>query len=847
MENGNESPSPMNAESLLERLKTPKAIGMIMLVAFLLLSRLWDPSIKAVQHDESMFGYYSWIIFEKTEKADFNIFSVEKLKGALAAYQYMPIMHGPFLEFVTAGIFYIFGDSDTTMRLGCIFSGLLIFLSLYLLRKDIGEGRALLAIFLIGLCPTLTFVTRYLRPDMYVIFMYIAAIHAGWRYAQTLRPWRLAVFLLVGWTASMTHETYFIFYFFMITFGIGCWIHGVVHPEKYADEDFSPKGGGWFPIPTIAKYVIIAPPILFLLWWLGGIITNEAGENRRALTIMAGIAALVSGEVIAFVIKKLQASGAITEIAFLGRALPNKAVPFYREVRYALTYHWPVILISCLVGLFITVAFHTSFFNYMHHKWGQIEAFQFWQKEHEGHRIKGEFHFHLLLLLIYEMPLLVLFVIACVKQMWAVEPSPFRYLRRALFIAWLIISVIILNLPATWTDVIGDSLWNAKLDPKWDEAIHMTRGFHIWMFIQCLIVVFITGWIHLNKKRVFHALCDYWFIGSFLAYSYAGEKVPWVLAHIVLPMMISCALYIWMIYEKYFVNAPSAKAVRAESPEGKLVAAKKSKDPKARRGKDEPVSSGGSFWSILLGLEKIVGKAWRLIFSRHCLTAIALVSVAWTAYVWTLLVFVQPGSPIERHTYASSHTEFHAAIREVIAQCEENYSGMDTPIIFGGEPGFPLNWYLRDFKSKHQFSGTGINPNGPKLMLPVQNPPGTMAEPVFVIMDNVMFEKSVPGPLFKDRYAWLPPVRFRHYWQPIPLKWDKMKKIGLLFRSEASLTNDPVKLMDKQTFVKEWQKFLIGYIVRDEELSREGGTYEWLYLGGFNVYFGRLRADLPAQ
>jgi hypothetical protein len=495
---------------------------------------------------------------------------------------------------------------------------------------------------------------------------------------------------------------------------------------------------------------------------------------------------------------------------FRRKVWPELSIPFYREFRIMLQHQWKPALIFMFLGLLLTVTVHTSFFSFMHHKWGQIEAFQFWARESGGHRIYGRFHFYLVLMLLYELPFLIFYVFSVIQVMWTRKPSPQRARRRIIFGIWLIASLFSLWLPAFWTNVEGDRLWNWAFSPAVDDKYHVSHGFHIWLLIQCLLVVFVTGWIHLNHGRVFHALVDYWTVGSFLAYSYAGEKVPWVLAHIMVPMMISCGLYADRLRLRFF-----AGSIESAGP-----------------GADAEKVSSGSFRHAT----KPLGGPWHP--GRIMIGATWAVACGWTWFVGFRLCFIQPGDAIERHSYASSHSEFHAAMRHLIRECHEKYRGYETTIAYGGQPGWPLVWTLRNFKRAYQFTmnpdptsvarGT-YSPNTPSLNFAGE-------EPVFVIMDNEMMEHWQPPPQFKPRYEW-GKTALRHFWQPLPLDWKAMRKLKLLLHPDSSLSTDQAALKHKAR--REWMKMLHAYFVRDEQMTANG-KWSWPSLGGYNAYFGRL-------
>ncbi|MDP1086597.1 hypothetical protein Q6245_29985, partial [Klebsiella pneumoniae] len=45
-------------------------------------------------------------------------------------------------------------------------------------------------------------------------------------------------------------------------------------------------------------------------------------------------------------------------------------------------------------------------------------------------------------------------------------------------------------------------------------------------------------WVPWDKKELFFLFCIYWLFVSLAAYAYIGEKVPWLIVHQLLPMIL---------------------------------------------------------------------------------------------------------------------------------------------------------------------------------------------------------------------------------------------------------------------------------------------------------------------
>lgn len=658
------------------------AAFLALLAAYIFSTRLFALGLKPVQHDESMFAYYSYNLSQGN------------------GYEFMPILHGPLLEWVTALVFLLIGDSDATMRLFPALCGIGAIGLIFVFRASIGRRSTLLAMALLAISPTVLFFSRFCRNDMPFLFFAMLIVAVGWLYSRrfsspypTLPPTFLAMLLpiLFGIAVSIK-ESYVIFAFILATFCLGCRIHGKV------------------------------------------------------------------------------------------QRIPEDDIPYYNSVVHAMRLHWFPILVGTGLSALFLVAIFTSFFEHMHHRWGVIDDFKYWANENKHRRIIGPFHFYLIHLSIYELPFLAFWTGSLVAMMGRFRDGPKLKGHRNFFYGWLVISVTTLVL-----------FWDAALPESFDLRLHMQLGLHLWMALQLIVVVGITGWKHLNRERYVHAFFDYWAGASFLVYSYAGEKVPWVTLHIAFPMIVSCALYADLAI-RWCGEAPAKKAA-AKKAEPKGRGRRRAKQNHVQE-KDDPATT-----PTLRGSRFAATAA---------LAAFSVIGIGWSVWLSNFLVFANSGSPIERHTYASSHTEFHAEMNRVVAEAEASPLRYNTSIAYEGQVSWPLEWTLRRF--------SGRRPSVSET-----------TDASFVIIDNYIWEE-LPG--YMDRYDWTP-VRFRHYWQPMPLDWDAMKRPGLLWREDEDGLNPGLT---------EWKKLFMAMLRRDEDYE---GPARWEYLGGLDAHIGRKKVIEP--
>ena len=137
----------------------------ILIITFIsLISRFIFLDSRAIHHDESLHGYYSWLLS--------NGFG----------YTHNPLMHGPLNFHLNALVFIIFGDSDFSLRIAPAFIGTLVVLSPFLFLKIIGRHSSTLISILLLISPTMIYFSRFARNDIFVAFVSIILIFQIFKY-----------------------------------------------------------------------------------------------------------------------------------------------------------------------------------------------------------------------------------------------------------------------------------------------------------------------------------------------------------------------------------------------------------------------------------------------------------------------------------------------------------------------------------------------------------------------------------------------------------------------------------------------------------------------------------------
>jgi uncharacterized protein (TIGR03663 family) len=119
----------------------------------------------------------------------------------------------------------------------------------------------------------------------------------------------------------------------------------------------------------------------------------------------------------------------------------------------------------------------------------------------------------------------------------------------ALLLGWVIFLVLYTALFTNIVQGIGDGIWQGLY--YWLQQQQAARGGEPWYYYLLLIPLYeqigvVFGLVGLARSLVrptrFRLFLVVWFVGSLFLYSWAGEKMPWLMIHIVMPMLLLAAV-----------------------------------------------------------------------------------------------------------------------------------------------------------------------------------------------------------------------------------------------------------------------------------------------------------------
>ena len=172
---------------------TNEVVIFVLVMLAALVTRFFDLETRVMSHDESLHTYFSYLLY----------------KGQ--GYQHTPMMHGPFQFHIIALTYYLFGVSDFTARIPAVLFSIATVWMVWYWRRFLGRTGALIAGFLLVVSPYMLYYGRYVRNESYAGFSGILMLYVMLRYLETGGKkylYLLAAALLLHFTAKETSFIY---------------------------------------------------------------------------------------------------------------------------------------------------------------------------------------------------------------------------------------------------------------------------------------------------------------------------------------------------------------------------------------------------------------------------------------------------------------------------------------------------------------------------------------------------------------------------------------------------------------------------------------------------------------
>lgn len=373
--------------------------------------RMVDLGSRALHHDESLDAWFSWRFLEGTYEG------------------YDPVYHGPFRFFLTAGSYWLFGDSVETARLISVLAGTALIALPWLLRRELGVVGAAASAVALAVSPSFLYYSRFAREDALTAALTLGIIVAIVAYMREPRPWLPTVMAALLAMSFAVKESTYLLGFMLATFLLTAVAAQAWREARRLDPELPNRDVTW--------------PCLSALSMLGVfIIAGNWFDSVFVLLVLYG--AVLVGVAVIFTRAALVRGAALTDI------------PLLRQI--------------AAVGL----------------------------------------------------------------APWLVAAAAFVVSFEAYFTVWF-------TNPVDWTSGVTDALRH------WHEQQDVNRGGQPWYYYLYLMPVYewlflglaFIGSLRVWRRRDFLGSLLVWLaFSSVVIYSYAGERMPWLVLHMLLPVLL---------------------------------------------------------------------------------------------------------------------------------------------------------------------------------------------------------------------------------------------------------------------------------------------------------------------
>ena len=726
------------------RLRRWEIVLYILILLAALFSRFYLLENRAISHDESIHTKFSW-----------NLYSGQ-------GFQHNPMMHGPLLFEVTAFLYFLFGPNDFTSRIYPALTGIALVMAPLLFRKWLGRHSALAASLLMLLSPSISYYSRYIRHDASLMLTAVLLLWTIIKYLDEGQPrW---LYWMAAWF-SLMHATKEASYIYIAIFGALLFL-------PFAWQVFATR---WqrqalFKVFVIALIVALVMGGVFVLSFAQAQAADqaldEAGHTRMvhiALPLWGRMAAglafftLLSVVVIGYygvgaekmrqirLFDVLMVIGTLTlplgsaflikfvagldmgEVydAVMGGNLALVPAPLivgiasivalsiFASIALGVWWnkkHWPII---ALIHYAIFFVLYTTFFTWGYGALsGLVGGLAYWLAQQGVKRGGQPLYYYLLLAPMYEY-LVVLF--SAVGGVGALV-----HFARKVFAPR--------EEPSSEDDV---------------PALNLGRTFPL----------FLLGWTLL----------------SWVGYSYAGEKMPWLVVHIILPSVFLAGWALGKLIDgvdwRAFVAERGWLVVIAFSLALAALGVFSRATVDLRAAMQSGVTTAGPSLAQLQPFGKLIsGLLGVLAFGGMFIWFSVRFSFGWIARVLALLLatflgllttrdmarlnFVTYDLATELMVYAHGTPDIKVALRQVQdISWRVTGSPTDVKVAYGEDGSWPLTWYMVDYPNNYFY---GRSPDAIRLR---DCPVVVAGTPQYAVVEDILGNDYL---YFEYNYLWWP-------------------------------------------------------------------------------------------
>ncbi len=675
-------------------------------ILFAVISRFYNLGLRVMSHDESLHTYYSYTFSQGQ------------------GYQHNPMMHGPLQFHLIALTYFIFGASDFTARIPAALFSILTVAAAWQWRRYMGRAGALIVGILVLISPFLLYYGRYTREDPYVGVSMFVMLYSMLRYFETGKA--KFIYLISGSLLLhfLTKETAFI-YAAMALIYLAVYFLIRVLRKPWEENSFEYRG---FVYSLLATILLVG----------GAVAVAKFGATSAALDASQTASPAIPSD----------AAGLIPTAE---KECPGPAMP-------------PLVYILGALGLVGLAG--TGYFLFKGYGWEKMRQ----ERSFDLLIVFGT------LVLPMLSAFAMRFLTPCTEKWWGISIAiPNGENDISVLGIPSIIAMIIVLLVFVGASVAVGMLWNKDVWWKaaliffaiytvfftsfftngagiltgvigslgyWLEQQGVARGSQPWYYytlitipiyeflpaIASLLALFLSlsglklpedatpEMVQAYENKVnMTSLLGWWTVSSILAFTIAGEKMPWLTFHMALPMALWGGWAIGQIVEKIdwadlgkrkpllvgsllfvFVIAIGVVITSVFSNPGPFAGKETAQLQATATFIVSLLGAGASAWGLYVLL---AGWSPRQMASMALLVFFGLLGIL-TVRASVRANYVLYDSGMEQIVYAHGYTGVKDALRQ-ISDLSDKTTGDPYAIVVAYDDivSWPLSWYMREYKN----------------------------------------------------------------------------------------------------------------------------------------------------
>jgi predicted membrane-bound mannosyltransferase/DNA-binding beta-propeller fold protein YncE len=667
----------------------------ILLFALILIlaiaSRFYNVDARVMSHDETSHTYFSWLLY----------------KGQ--GYAHDPVTHGPLQFHLVALSLFLFGDSDFSTHIPAVIFSIAAVAFMWKYRRYLGQAGALAAALLLVISPFMMYYGRYVRNEAFVAFFGVAMFWAMLRYFETGQNRYLYWLTTVNILHFTAKETAFIYTAQALLFLALYLIYRVTQRQWIKSENRS----RFLLLLILALALVTTGAALWVLQSSINTTPPDAIPSLQPATTTASPGAIpiilvilgvlsLAGSLYflfdGFTLARIREERAFDMAILIGTLVLPMLTPFaMKALGWKIPINatevnalqiadllrmgsiiLPITLISIAIGLWwnrrqwlinaaiwysiFTVLYTTMFTNGAGFFTGLVGSLGYWMSQQAVNRGGQPWYYYSLI----QIPI-------------------YEYL------------------PALGSLIAGIILLLRRRSP-----------------LSGLSPIQVEAQYSNGNEPPTLALLGTWAITSLIAYTIAGEKMPWITVHIALPMILLAAWVIgylidtadwsvfrdrkgWLVIALLFVFFPALFAVL-----GSLLG---DNPPFAGKSLEQLAATSTFLISLFAAIASAIGlfyivKEWapkqvRRIFTLAFLALLGILT-ARTAITASLINY---DLATEYLVYAHCAPGIKIALSQIEELSKRTTGGLDMVVAYDNDTTYPYWWYLRNYTNQRYYGG----------------------------------------------------------------------------------------------------------------------------------------------